>query len=166
MITPEPNTTVQYPHHSYDYVCTTVINKAISQTEFIGASLALLESENTLSGINYQLDDYKKRTVLYNLNLETSHKINIIIFLTEERLISIYKQVIERIRDFFPNDVIDICLKKDIEDNTQTLFIYIKTSMSIEEAFSKRKDMLKNWTLVRNHLFNKYINISTRSYGF
>lgn len=68
-----------------------------------------------------------------------------------------------RIADFFEDYTIKIKHTVDVEEGFETLFIFIVSELSVREAYKKTRAMYKDWALLKEKSFRKYVTITTRN---
>jgi hypothetical protein len=87
----------------------------------------------------------------------------VILFIKENQLFTYLIEAFGRIDLFFPNESLRLELHTDPEYGDTTLFIDILTKLPVKEAFQKQIVMNKEWELIKNKAFTKYVSIDTES---
>jgi hypothetical protein len=87
----------------------------------------------------------------------------ILAFITKHQLAESVLSALERIMLFFPDSKYKITLHTDFEENNTTLFIIIYTQLNPKEAFHHSLEMFKDWDLIKNPDFNRFVTITTET---
>lgn len=96
--------------------------------------------------------------------IEETTKVNTLVkFIQENKLSDFIIACQKHIGLFFPESRIEREVHYDFEEQYTKLFIVINTSLSSKEAFKQGRKMFKNWELVRNPEFNRYVGITTKA---
>lgn len=128
------------------------------------SELSLEKSVLTLHDANTFSINESRKTVFHYQFLEIITKdLKLYEFLQDKNLLNFFPDIFSRITQFFPQNKIKIRLVQDIEEGYFTVFVTILTKDNVTNALKQTNKMFKGWNLLKNKLFNKYINISTKS---
>ena len=114
-----------------------------------------IRNENKIANQTIFLYDIIKE--LYNCNNEEFS------FVLRNNLNRILIEAPNIINNHFYNFKLSLKLNDDYDDGDKILFLIIKSSATIKQSIKQMKSLFKEWNLIKQHSYNKYLTIITET---